>query len=86
MGLTRRRAMAALAATPVLAQNHAAKNAAPPLSPVPPQGVPAPPSQVQSGEARLQKAMADIKQASESLTKLSVPQDLEPAFSFSALK
>jgi hypothetical protein len=52
---------------------------------VPPVGVPAPAPASDTPEQRLQKAYADIRAASDQLSKLEVPMDVEPAFSFRAL-
>ena len=53
-------------------------------STVPPTGAPAPPTAPASPEQRLQKAYADIRQVSERLSKIEVPMNIEPAFSFRA--
>ncbi len=52
---------------------------------VPPIGAPAPPNPPATPEQRLQKAYADIRAASDQLSKLEVPMDIEPAFAFHAL-
>jgi hypothetical protein len=49
---------------------------------VPPQGAPAPPNPPATPEQRLQKAHADVRDVSERLSKLEVPMNVEPAFTF----
>lgn len=51
---------------------------------VPPQGAPAPAPTAATPDERLQKASADIRAVSEKLSKLEVPMDVEPAYSFRA--
>ncbi len=72
---TRRQWTALLAAAPLIAQV---------TSTVPPTGVPAAPIGPASPEQRLQKAYADVRKASERLSKIQVPMNVEPAFSFRA--
>ncbi|HEX4809543.1 MAG TPA: hypothetical protein VH325_11475 [Bryobacteraceae bacterium] len=71
-----RRVAVGLTAAPVAAQV---------VQKVPPAGVPAPAPASDTPEQRLQKAYADIRSVSEQLSKLEVPMDVEPAFSFRAL-
>lgn len=73
--ITRRQCAALLGAAPLVAQV---------TSTVPPKGLPAPSSGPDSPEQRLQKAYADIRQVSERLSKIEMPIDIEPAFSFRA--
>jgi hypothetical protein len=73
--ITRRQWTALLGAAPLAAQV---------TSSVPPVGVPVPSSAPASPEQLLQKAAADIRQVSESLSKIEVPMNVEPAFSFRA--
>jgi hypothetical protein len=73
--ITRRQWTALLGAAPLVAQV---------TSSVPPAGVPAPSSGPASPEQRLQKAYADVRQASERLSKVELPMNVEPAFSFRA--
>jgi len=68
--LTRRQWTAALAATVA-----AAPLAGQSTSRVPPQAAPAP-------EDKLQKAYADVRQLSDTLAKIEVPMNVEPAFAF----
>jgi hypothetical protein len=75
MRITRRQWTALLGAAPLVAQV---------TSSVPPTGVPAPPGGPASPEQRLQKAYAAIRQVSERLSKIEVPMNVEPAFSFRA--
>lgn len=49
---------------------------------VPPVGAPAPPPPPASPEERLKKAYADVRSASDQLSKLEVPMDIEPALTF----
>jgi hypothetical protein len=73
--LTRRQWAVLLGTAPLVAQV---------TSTVPPTGVPAPPNAPASPEQRLQKAYADIRQVSERLSKIEMPMNVEPAFSFRA--
>lgn len=50
----------------------------------PPQGVPAPAQPSATPEQKLQKAYSDIREASDKLSKMEVPMDVEPAFLFRA--
>jgi hypothetical protein len=77
IGVSRRdwskRLLGTLAVSPALAQV---------TQKVPPQGAPSPPPVPATPEQRLQKAYADIRTVSDQLSKIEVPMDLEPAFSF----
>ncbi len=73
--LTRRQAAALLAAAPLAAQV---------VSTTPPVGSPAPPSPAATPEQRVEKANADVRQVSERLSKIEVPMNVEPAFTFRA--
>ena len=70
-----KRLAATLAAVPLYAQV---------TQKVPPVGVPAPPSPSATPQQKLQKAYADVRTASDQLSKLEVPMDVEPAFAFRA--
>jgi hypothetical protein len=48
----------------------------------PPQGSPAPASPSATPEEKLKKAYADVRAASDRLSQLEVPMDIEPAFAF----
>lgn len=73
--LTRRRWTALVAVAPLAAQV---------TSTVPPAGAPAPAKAPASPQERMQKAYADIRDVSTRLSKLEVPMNVEPAFSFRA--
>lgn len=51
-------------------------------STAPPLGVPVPPKVASNPEQQLQKAYADIREVSGRLSKIEVPMNVEPAFSF----
>lgn len=51
-------------------------------STVPPTGSPAPPKPPATPQERMQKAYADVRKVSEQLSKIEVPMNVEPAFSF----
>ena len=53
-------------------------------SKIPPVGSPAPPKPPATSEERKQKAYADIHEVSDRLSKIEVPMNVEPAFSFRA--
>ncbi|MDQ2842659.1 MAG: hypothetical protein M3Y72_16780 [Acidobacteriota bacterium] len=71
--LTRRELTALLSAAPLAAQV---------TSTVPPVGAPAPPNLPTTPQERMQKAMSDVRQVSDRLSKIQVPMNVEPAFSF----
>ncbi|HLH04692.1 MAG TPA: hypothetical protein VKX25_18135 [Bryobacteraceae bacterium] len=71
---TRRQIAALLAATPLAAQ----------VTTTPPAGSPAPAKPSATPEQRLAKAYADVRDVSNRLTRIEVPYDLEPAFTFRA--
>ena len=73
--ITRRQWTALLAVAPAVAQV---------TSTHPPQGAPAAPQPPATPEQRLQKAVADVRQASDLLTKIEMPMNVEPAFFFRA--
>jgi hypothetical protein len=73
--MTRRQWTLWLSLTPLAAQV---------TSTTPPTGLPAPAPSPPTPEQRLQKAYGDIRQASEQLSKVEVPMNVEPAFSFRA--
>lgn len=73
--ITRRQCAALLGAAPLVAQV---------TSTVPSPGLPAPANGPASPEQRLQKAYADLRQVSERLSKIEMPMNIEPAFSFRA--
>ena len=73
--MTRRKWTAWLMATPLAAQV---------TSTAPPTGVPAPPKPPATPEQRMQKAYADVRKVSDQLSKIEVPMNVEPAFSFQA--
>jgi hypothetical protein len=50
----------------------------------PPAGSPAPSKSPATPQERAQKALSDIREGSGRLSKLEVPMDIEPAFSFRA--
>ncbi len=64
-----------LIATPLAAQV---------TSTVPPAGAPAPAKPPATPEERMQKAYADVRKVSDRLTKIEIPMNVEPAFSFRA--
>lgn len=51
-------------------------------STVPPTGTPAPAAPPVTPDQRMQKASADVRQVSEQLSKMQLPMNVEPAFSF----
>jgi hypothetical protein len=71
-----RRVAVGLTALPVAAQV---------VQKVPPVGAPAAAPPTDTPEQRLQKAYADVRAVSDQLSKLEVPMDVEPAFSFRAV-
>lgn len=76
MRLTRRQWTALALASPAIAQV---------TSKIPPQGAPGPPNPPATPQERVQKAYADIRSASDRLSKVEVPMNVEPAFAFRAL-
>ncbi len=73
--ITRRRWTALVAVTPLAGQV---------TSTVPPVGAPSPPKTSATPQQRMEKAYADIREVSGRLSKLEVPMNVEPAFSFRA--
>lgn len=73
--MTRRRWAALISAAPLAAQVTTSK---------PPVGAPASTEPAATPEARMQKAYSDIRQVSDTLSKIEVPMSVEPAFSFRA--
>ncbi len=73
--MTRRRWTALLMTAPLAAQV---------TSTAPPTGAPAPPKPPATPHERMQKAYADVRQVSDRLSKIEVPMNVEPAFSFRA--
>jgi hypothetical protein len=73
--MTRRQWTFWLSLTPLAAQV---------TSTAPPTGLPAPGPSTATPEQKLQKAYGDIRQISEQLSKIEVPMNVEPAFSFRA--
>lgn len=71
--LNRRQLVTLLAAAPALAQTS---------SPVPPLGAPAPAAPNASPDVKLAKAQSDVQANSAKLQALSVPMNIEPAFTF----
>jgi hypothetical protein len=73
--MTRRQWTLCLTLTPLAAQV---------TSTVPPTGLPVPAPSTATPEQKLQKASGDIRQISEQLSKIGIPMNIEPAFSFRA--
>ena len=71
--ITRRQWAALMASAPLVAQ---VTQKAPPL------GSPAPAQPPATPEQKLQKAYADVREASDRLSKIELPMDIEPAFAF----
>jgi hypothetical protein len=73
--LTRREFAALAGAVPAAAQV---------TSKIPPQGAPVAAQPSATPQQKLQEAFANVRKASERLSKIELPMDLEPAFSFRA--
>ena len=73
--LSRREWTGLLAAAPLAAQIMSTK---------PPVGSPAEPAPGATPEQRLQKALTDVRDTGALLSKIEVPMNVEPAFSFKA--
>jgi hypothetical protein len=71
--ITRRQWTALVSAAPLLGQA---------TSEVPPQGAPAPVPSSATPQQKLQKAYADVGQIRDRLSKIQVPMNVEPAFTF----
>lgn len=71
--ITRRRWTALVTVAPLAAQV---------TSTTPPVGSPAPPKSPATPEQRLSKAYDDVRDVSKTLSKVEVPMNIEPAFSF----
>jgi hypothetical protein len=71
--LTRRQWTALVSAAPLMGQA---------TSKIPPQGTPAPAPPAATAQQKLQKAHTDVNQIRDRLSKIQVPMNVEPAFTF----